>query len=313
MKYTLTKNMTREQWLEARRSGIGGSDAAAIVCANPYSSALTVYADKTGAIEPAEETEAMRQGTDLEEYVSRRFCEETGLKVQRCNKMFINSENPFMIANIDRKVVNLKEFIGLECKTTNLFNKTDFDDGEVQPNYYWQCQHYMAVTGAPYWYLAVLVLSRSFHVFKIERNEKAIETLVNAEREFWFEHVQKGIPPAANGSDADDIAINAIYPASNGEGIDITDMRETLQVLHGLKFQKKRIEEMIAQHEQAIKLRMGDAQNAFAPGFKITWKTCEQTRFDSKAFKQANPLAFEKYSKTTTMRRFELKEDNKNG
>lgn len=309
--YTSTKNMTREQWLEARRSGIGGSDAAAIVGANPYSSALTVYADKTGALPPAEETEAMRQGTDLEDYVARRFCDETGLKVQRCYKMFRNPERPWMLANIDRQILHTPEFVGLECKTTNLFNKTDFDDGEIQPNYFWQCQHYMAVTGAPYWYLAVLILSKSFHVFKIERDEMAIETLIEAERAFWFDHVKKGIPPAPNGSDADGKAISAIYPVGTDESVDLSDLRETVQMLEGLKFQKKRIEEMIAQHEQTIKMRMGDAQAATVPGYKIMWKSFEQTRFDSNALKKAAPLVYSMYAKNSSVRRFELKREGK--
>ena len=34
-----TKNMSREQWLEARKSGIGGSDIAAIMGVSPYSTA----------------------------------------------------------------------------------------------------------------------------------------------------------------------------------------------------------------------------------------------------------------------------------
>ena len=47
----------------------------------------------------------MRQGCDLEEYVARRFMEETGKKVRRVNSIFYMEENPFMLANVDRLIV----------------------------------------------------------------------------------------------------------------------------------------------------------------------------------------------------------------
>ena len=71
-----TRRMTREEWLDARRNGIGGSDASAILGINPSSSPLKVYLDKIGKGEEPETTEAMRQGTDLEAYVAERFRSE---------------------------------------------------------------------------------------------------------------------------------------------------------------------------------------------------------------------------------------------
>lgn len=42
-----TKDMPREEWLEYRRTGIGGSDAATVCGLNPYSSLIELWADKT--------------------------------------------------------------------------------------------------------------------------------------------------------------------------------------------------------------------------------------------------------------------------
>ena len=41
-------DITREQWLEYRRTGIGGSDASTIVGLNPYSSPYYLFCDKIG-------------------------------------------------------------------------------------------------------------------------------------------------------------------------------------------------------------------------------------------------------------------------
>ena len=71
-----------EEWYEKHREGIGGSDAAGISGFTPYSSALAVYTDKVGKREAIEESEAKRQGADLEDYVAQRFCDKTGKKSQ---------------------------------------------------------------------------------------------------------------------------------------------------------------------------------------------------------------------------------------
>ena len=76
-------NLTHEEWLRLRKTGIGGSDAGAICGLNSYSSAIHVYNEKTDKEIHDLDNESMRQGRDLEEYVAKRFMEETGLKVRR--------------------------------------------------------------------------------------------------------------------------------------------------------------------------------------------------------------------------------------
>ena len=109
-----TIDLPKTDWLKYRKKGITGTDAGAICGLNPYSSAFQIYQDKiTDEIEEFD-NESMRQGRDLEEYVARRFSEETGLKVRRANAIFQNEENPFMLADFDRLIVGQKA--GLECK-----------------------------------------------------------------------------------------------------------------------------------------------------------------------------------------------------
>ena len=48
----------RDQWLAERRTGIGGSDAGAILGVNKYRTALDVYLDKTGQAEDQVENDA---------------------------------------------------------------------------------------------------------------------------------------------------------------------------------------------------------------------------------------------------------------
>ena len=72
IKHISTKGMSREEWLKLRKKTIGGSDAAAVVGLSKWASPYSVWADKTGKVPDKEDSEAMRQGRDLEEYVASR-------------------------------------------------------------------------------------------------------------------------------------------------------------------------------------------------------------------------------------------------
>ena len=299
-----TRNMTREEWLASRRNGIGGSDASAILGVNPYSTPLTVYVDKIGEGKEEETNEAMRQGTDLEPYVAERFMDETGLKVKKCNRILQHPDYPWMLANIDRQIVGMNA--GLECKTTSPYSKFKFDEGEINPHYYWQCMHYMAVTGAEKWYVAVLVLGKAFHVFEIARDEDAIQTLIGAEREFWEEHVAPRVPPLPTGSDADGEALNALYPAAEVDdaAMDLGGLDDLLN-LRGMKVeQRDALQKEIDDIDQQIKAEMGTFERGVSGHWTVRWSNTESRRVDTKALKAAMPDVAERFTKVTKGRRF---------
>ena len=103
-----------------------------------------------------------------------------------------------MLANVDRLIVG--ERIGLECKSASEYLKKDWE-GEEDCAYF-QCQHYMAVTGYEAWWIAVLIGGNKFVYKKIERDEDIIQYLINMERDFWLNHVEKDEPPMFDGSEA---------------------------------------------------------------------------------------------------------------
>lgn len=118
---TATKDMSRQDWLMLRKTGIGGSDAGAILGLNDYRSAADVFWDKISAVgtEP-EDTESMRQGRDFEQYVAQRFEEQTGLRVRKSNYLYRSDTAPFMLADVDRVICG--ENAGLEIKTCSSFS-----------------------------------------------------------------------------------------------------------------------------------------------------------------------------------------------
>lgn len=203
-------NLDRREWLQSRKTGLGGSDAGAVCGLNPYSSPMNVYHDKTcDETKEQGDNESIRQGHDLEDYVARRFMEETGLKVRRSNYMYRSNEYPFMIADVDRFIIG--EDAGLECKTASAYNADKWKDGEIPLHYIMQCYHYMAVTGKHTWYIAAVILGREFIYRRLEWDDALITQLIKAEKYFWTEHVEKGIMPAPDGSKACDAVLEQYF------------------------------------------------------------------------------------------------------
>lgn len=303
-----TLDINHTEWLKWRKKGIGGSDAAAVVGLDKYHSAFDVYADKLGLKTEMPDNEAMRQGRDLEQYVAKRFMEATGKKVRRRNAMLQHPEYPFMLADIDRWVVG--ENAGLECKTTSILNRAKFSQGEFPPNYYVQCMHYMAVTGAEKWYLAVLVLNKSFHVFEIERNESEIAALIEAEKDFWENHVMKKIPPTPDGSGSTSEVIKQLFPeARKREQVAIYGYEDKIKQYIELDAQIKELTKKRDALKQEIQLEMADAEIGLAHGYIIEWKNQVRQTLDTTRLKKEQPEIYKEYLKPAkNVRIFKIKE-----
>lgn len=302
MSITKVKTASREEWKELRSHYIGGSDAAAVVGLNAFSSPYALWAEKTGKVHGFSGNLATEVGTYLEEFVAQKFAAETGKKVRKCNQSFFNSDYPWAIANIDREIIG--EDAGLEIKTTSEMNMKKFKGGEYPANYYCQCVHYLAMTGKLRWYLAVLIGNRDFRWFTIERDEAEIAALMAAEADFW-ELVKNNTPPVADGSQATTAAIKTIYAESSGDTVDLTLENTALAQYISLRKQIAELEAMRDEAANKIKSFMGDAGGGECDGFRVSWKSSTRRTFDSKRFAKENPgLDLTGYYKETSTRTF---------
>lgn len=311
-KILASKNgISQEQWLEYRRMGIGGSDAAAIVGLSKYSSAFSVYLDKIGLLPEQEDNEAMRQGRDLEEYVARRFIEHmqnegTSKKVKNCNFILQHQQYEYLLANVDRLIVG--ENAGLECKTTSVYNNTDFQGGDIPLSYYVQCQHYMAVTGADKWYLAILVLNKGFYVFCIPRKEEEIQSLIVAECDFWQNNVLARCEPNPDGSEKATEVIKKLYSNTEDITVDLMAFEKEINVIAQNSIKIKELEKDTEKAKQLIQVFMKEANSGYTNNHKVTWRGQERSGIDSKRLKEEYPNIYEQLSKTTAYRVFSIKE-----
>lgn len=273
-----TDNLSREDWLEVRRTGIGGSDAAAAIGLNPYMSPLELWLDKTGRADGlprpdlADTTAPTYWGQLLEPIVAAVYTQQTGNKVRKVNAVLRHSTIPWMLANIDREVVGAPDVQILECKTAGEFGARLWRDGV--PEYVQvQLQHQLAVTGKAAAHVAVLLCGQALEVHRIERDDALIARLIELEAQFWA-FVESDTPPPADGSESADRALRHLYPG-NGESIDFSDDRGLSSVFADLVAVRADIEtrqQLEAQLKQTLQQAMGDATRAVFETGSVSFK-----------------------------------------
>lgn len=301
-----TKDMPKTEWLKHRQAGIGGSDASCIAGLNPWKSAIQLYMDKKEENPQEQKSLRMELGNRLEGLVAELFTEATGLKVRNVNGILKNDKYPFAIANIDRAIVGEKAF--LECKTTNSYALKEWEEG-VPAHYEIQCLHYMAITGATHCYIAALIGNSDFIWHKIERDQETIDYLMQIEKDFWENNIEKDVVPMPDGSDAYSEYLKKKYDKSNGQTIELHLLENGVDKLNrydeivtdikALESEKKLIEQEIQFHMEEFEVaKIGDR--------KVTWKSSSRNTIDSKKLKAEMPDIAQQYMKTSTSRTFRV-------
>ena len=157
-----TENLPYEDWLEYRKQGIGGSDAAVACGISRYKSPVELWLEKTGQLPTQEAGEAAYWGTQLEPLVRAEFTRRTGIEVTHTMQLLQSVEHPFMLANLDGTCEH-PDFgpCIFEAKTASAYKAKEWDNS-IPEEYLLQIQHYMAVTGYRGAYIAALIGGNTF-------------------------------------------------------------------------------------------------------------------------------------------------------
>lgn len=190
----------RDEWLDARRTGIGSSDASAVAGLNEWASPLSVWLDKLDGNPLSDrDNEAMEFGRELEPVVANAFARRTDKKLRRIG-LVRSVKWPWMLASCDRAVVGEPALV--ECKTTAWYRGKEWDDDEIPDHAVIQAHHQLAVTGLDRVYVPVLIGGQHLEHRVIERDDTAIANLVEVTGRFWRDHVLARVePPASTASD----------------------------------------------------------------------------------------------------------------
>lgn len=320
LKLVKTQDLSRNQWLDVRRGGIGSSDAAAAVGLNPYKSALELWMEKTGRdaglpkVDPNDEASPMYWGTLLEPIVAAHYTKRTGNRVRRVNAVLQHPQHPWMLANIDREVVGAPDVQILECKTAGYHGARLWEEG-VPEYVQLQVLHQLAVTGKQAADVAVLICGQELRVHRIEREDAQIKHLIELEQAFWH-RVEQGRAPPADGSESADRAMRALWPRDTGQTLDLSgdlrlsaafsDLVALRQSLTDLTTRKAQVEQLLQQH-------MGDASVAKFDTGEVRWKRSKDgSALDVERFLAEHPELVSQYAQRYSVdkpgsRRFTVK------
>lgn len=143
--------MSRANWLDWRRKGIGASDSPAIMGVSPYKTALQIYADKISTEPPVEmSSRIMEKGNELEPIARRQFAAHYNLQNgtdETFEPLLVQLEElPFMRASLDGASKDKK--IIVEIKFQGKEKHLAVAKGEVRIDYWTQIQHQFICSGA---------------------------------------------------------------------------------------------------------------------------------------------------------------------
>lgn len=312
MNATIIKTENREQWLDKRVKGIGGTDISAILGVNKYKTPFDVWEDKTGRAAKFEGNKFTRRGIYMEDAVANYFEDVTGCKVIKASEseeLLIHKKYPCLLGSPDRRYFDHDGQKGiLECKTT--MTTIDASVENIPQTWFIQVQWYLGLSGYTRGTIAwaELGFSSEFKHVEIVFNPEFFAYMVEQGVKFWEENVMTDkAPDAINSQD-----IEKIYPYSQeGKTMVVSDdFYNTYCELKALQDNKKALETEIDAKQEALKMALADAEIAkYGDNVLATWKTSKGSlKFDDKAFKTANPELWNQFAKEQPgSRRFLLK------
>lgn len=315
-----TKDLSREEWLAFRKQGIGSSDAAAACGIHPYLSMLELWLIKTGRAssdldESLEGYAPLYWGNTLEPMVAKYYQEKTGNKVRRVNAILQHPETDkaIMLANLDYSVVGSEEVQILECKTAGEHGAKLWKHG-VPLYVTCQVQHQLAVTGKSAAHICVLLCGHEAKIYKVERDERLIASIIEQERLFW-QYVQTDTPPSPDHSESAAKALKLLYPTPKPSSkVDLTDDEGANKLFDKLLSYRDDMQELQERHDQVkhqLQTLVADNEVAVFKQGAISWKRSKDSiGLDSKAVIKAHPELLSQFSKTKQgSRRFVILND----
>jgi putative phage-type endonuclease len=203
----------RAAWLDARRKGIGSSDAAAVLGLDPYRTPLGVWAEKRGLVPPVEETPAMRRGRLLEDHIL-----DEAERLLDCGPLARQAfvQHPlrcWQLATLDGLAESglIVEAKTVGMRQARLWGEPGTD--EIPDGYMVQVQHQMAVNGSDEAAVVALIGGSDLHVYRVRRDDRLIGRMVDLQAAFWASVIEGVEPPVTDAADAEVLAY--LHPATD--------------------------------------------------------------------------------------------------
>jgi putative phage-type endonuclease len=287
---------TRAEWLDARRSGLGGSDVAAILGLSPFRTAWDVWVEKRGLDLGDDDSGDKRRGRRLERAVLEWAAEDAGLELVLPKPYEIQQgPEPWALGTADGFLEAARGLEAKTARTTDGFGEHGSD--AVPVHYALQCHWYMHVYDLPRWDLAAFfTVADDWRRFELHRDATIETNLVCRAERWWQYHVVEAHPPPIDGSPAVDTWLRHRFPFALDAGRAATQDEELLvRMLHSSRSIKRAYDSGIATLEQQITAAIGEHASIHFAGGRAIWRNEVRRRVDVAALASAHPEIAERF------------------
>lgn len=208
------------EWHQARATGLGGSEIAAVLGQSPWESRFSLWHRKVGTIGPVDLTEEMEWGTRLEDAIATKFADEHPDLVVIPTGTYRHPEREWQIGNPDRLLSDGDAIVAVLEMKFSLFGDGWGPTGtqDIPPHVRMQLQWYMSVLGLPVAYIALLVGGYDYREYEIEFDPTEVEELLTAGAEF-LESIANGEVPDIDQHSATYSAVRELHPEIDGSDV----------------------------------------------------------------------------------------------
>lgn len=284
---------------EARRHFEGSSDAAAICGVDPWKSAFAVFAEKVYDVTDLPNEGPIKRGNRYEGPILD-FAEETLGPLER--NVSLHHPDGIRAANLDARVVGKRE--GVEAKFTGQGH--DFGEpgtDEIPERVIVQCSHQMYVADLEVVHVPVLLarFGRLEEVmFRVDRHEDLISSIIAKEDEFWERYVLPKVPPPLDGPPALEVIKRIRRQPASIVGLDPS----LIESWEEAKAYKKEAEEAEERAKTAVLAALGDAEagDYGDPAKILTYYEQTRSDVDRKRLQAFLPEVWEEFKTSTAYR-----------
>jgi putative phage-type endonuclease len=274
--------LTSEQLAE-RRNGLGSSDVAAILGFSPYRSAIDVYAEKCGIVEPEEPGEEAEIGHELEPWMLAWYVRETGQPLHlggTCRHPSL----PWAFATIDgRAEARFATIPALKARVVEIKIvggrmmydwRTDVDDGVpdyVRVQNAWQLACIPDVDQVD---TAACLGATTRRIFRINRDPDLERMIVDRCDEFWRRYVLERREPPLDHTPTSRKILEAKFPIAEPDNW-LAATADVEALGHARIEAAKRAsegEETRKRIDHELRAIIGTHTGLVAERFRVSWK-----------------------------------------
>jgi putative phage-type endonuclease len=297
----------REQWLAARREGIGASDIAAVLGISPWESPASLWYRKRGELDEQSETDLTLRGHRLEPVVADWFAEAHPefAVVGRCG-LVRSLERPWQLATPDRLLcesdvdsARIEPVAPLEVKT--VFDWTGWGEPgtddipvHIRAQVLWQ----MDTLGLRSAFVAVFGGGLVYREYEVGYSTEDVLLMREAGEKFW-QSVLNNERPELDAHDATTSALKELHPDIEDVDVEVDPELAAEYVAARALFTVAEDRKKAA--ENLLRDAIGDGRRAVCNGIRVATRSVyDQDSFDSRRFREDHPgLATSYLSKIT--------------